>query len=195
MFAGPHDGALEGAASCEPFGHDLDRIGELSWLNHGYYEGVEEPVEVCEVAEVGSAALLAPGDSEKAHRFYSPDAEPVLGWRPSAGQRVPNTQWTLERALGEGGFGEVRLGRHETLKQQRVIKFCFRVDRVRSLKREVTLFRILRERVGEQRGIVTVHDVFFDEPPFYIVMDDVDGPNSPNGPARISRSQRTRGPA
>lgn len=160
-------------------GHDLDGIGDLSWLNHGYYEmkGVEEPVEVCEVGEVGAAALLAPGDSEKAHRFHSPDAEPVLGWRPSAGQRVPNTQWTLVRALGEGGFGEVWLARHETLKQQRVIKFCFRADRARSLKREVTLFRILRERVGEQRGIVTVHDVFFDEPPFYIVMDYVDGSN------------------
>ena len=160
-------------------GHDLDGVGELSWLNHGYYEmkGVEEPVEVCEVGEVGAGALLAPGDSEKAHRFHSPDAEPVLGWRPSAGQRVPNTQWTLERALGEGGFGEVWLAHHETLKQRRVIKFCFRADRVRSLKREVTIFRILRERVGEQRGIVTVHDVFFDEPPFYIVMDYVDGPN------------------
>ena len=160
-------------------GHDLDGVGELSWLNHGYYEmkGVEEPVEVCEVGEIGAGALLAPGDSEKAHRFHSPDAEPVLGWRPSAGQRVPNTQWTLERALGEGGFGEVWLAHHETLKQRRVIKFCFRADRVRSLKREVTLFRILRERVGEQRGIVTVHDVFFDEPPFYIVMDYVDGPN------------------
>ena len=160
-------------------GHDLDGVGELLWLNHGYYEmkGVEEPVEVCEVGEVGSAALLAPGDSDKAHRFHSPDAEPVLGWRPSAGQRVPNTPWTLERALGEGGFGEVWLAHHETLKQRRVIKFCFRADRVRSLKREVTLFRILRERVGEQRGIVKVHDVFFDEPPYYIVMDYVDGPN------------------
>ena len=160
-------------------GHDLDGVGELSWLNHGYYEmkGVEEPVEVCEVGEVGAGALLALGDSEKAHRFHSPDAEPVLGWRPSAGQRVPNTQWTLERALGEGGFGEVWLAHHETLKQRRVIKFCFRADRVRSLKREVTLFRILRERVGQQRGIVTVHDVFFDEPPYYIVMDYVDGPN------------------
>jgi serine/threonine protein kinase/class 3 adenylate cyclase len=160
-------------------GFEIPGIGELSWLNHGYYElkGVEDPLEVCEVGEVGAASLAAPGESKKAHRFRSPDAEPVLGWRPSAGQLVPNTQWTLERSLGEGGFGEVWLARHATLKQQRVIKFCFRADRVRSLKREVTLFRVLRERVGDQPGIVTVHDVFFDEPPFYIVMDFVDGPN------------------
>jgi len=53
---------------------------------------------------------------------------------------VPGTSWILVRQLGEGGFGEVWLGRHRTLGEQRVFKFCFRADRVRSLKREVTLF-------------------------------------------------------
>jgi hypothetical protein len=124
-------------------------VGALSWLNHGPYlmKGVEEPMEICEVGEVGQASVLArPPDSEKARRHISPESEPVLGWRPAVGQVVPNTGWVLERELGAGGFGEVWLGRHEKLKERRVFKFCFHADRVRSLKREVTLFRLLKER-------------------------------------------------
>ena len=98
----------------------------------------------------------------------------MLGWRPALDQVVPNTQWTLQKKLGEGGFGEVWLGRHETLKEQRVFKFCFRLDRVRSLKREVTLFRLLKERAGHHPNIVGIQ-VFFDTAPFYIVMDYAEG--------------------
>jgi serine/threonine protein kinase len=86
-------------------------------------------------------------------------------------QKVPGTEWVLEKKLGEGDFGEVWLGRHEKLKDRRVFKFCFRADRVRSLKREVTLFRVLKDRVGHHPNIVGIQEVFFDEPPFYIVMD------------------------
>ncbi len=158
-------------------GQDLHNMGPLSWLNHGLYrlKGVEEPLEICEVGEIGKAALAQPGDSEKARRHVSPEQEPVLGWRPALGQVVPGTKWTLEAKLGEGGFGEVWTARHENLKERRVYKFCFRADRVRSLKREVTLFRLLKERVGEHPNIVSVQDVFFDTPPFYIVMDFVEG--------------------
>jgi class 3 adenylate cyclase/tRNA A-37 threonylcarbamoyl transferase component Bud32 len=160
-------------------GFALPELGELAWLNHGYYEmkGVEEPVEVCEVGEKGLAALTPPGDSEKARRFHPADAEPVLGWRPSAGQVVPGTRWKLERLLGQGGFGEVWLAEHENLKQRRVLKFCFKAERARALKREATLFRVLRERFGEHPNIVAIHDVFFAEPPYYLVMDYVDGPS------------------
>ncbi|MEA3209718.1 MAG: hypothetical protein QOE70_2775 [Chthoniobacter sp.] len=160
-------------------GLEFPGLGELSWLNHGYYEikGVEEPLEVCEVGEAGLAALTPPGDSEIAHRFHAADAEPVLGWRPAAGQLVPQTRWKLERPLGQGGFGEVWLAQHETLKQRRVLKFCFKAERARALKREATLFRVLRERFGEHPNIVAIHDVFFNAPPFYLVMDFVDGPS------------------
>lgn len=58
--------------------------------------------------------------------------------RPAAGQLLTNTKWVLEQKLVEGGFGEVWLGRHQTMKERRGFKFCFRADRVRSLEREMT---------------------------------------------------------
>ncbi|MEA3208186.1 MAG: serine/threonine protein kinase, bacterial [Chthoniobacter sp.] len=160
-------------------GDDLGNLAPLSWLNHGPYliKGVEEPLEVCEVGETGKSALTRPADTDKARRFLSPDSEPVLGWRPAVDQRVPGTSWVLEKKLGEGGFGEVWLGRDKVFKTQHVFKFCFRADRVRSLKREATLFRLLKERIGAHPNIVAVEKVYFDEPPFYIVMDYVEGEN------------------
>ena len=158
-------------------GEELKDIGALSWLNHGPYvlKGVEEPLEICEVGQLGRAKLIQPVNTEKAYRFISPDSEPVLGWRPAVEQPVPGTGWVLEKKLGEGGFGEVWLGRDKRLKTQHVFKFCFRADRVRSLKREVTLFRLLKERIGEHPNIVGIEHVYFDEAPFYIVMQHVEG--------------------
>ena len=158
-------------------GRDRAGLEALAWLNHGPYllKGVEEPLEICEVGETGLSPLSAPANSEKAQRHVSAGQEPVLGWRPAVGQPVPGTRWVLEEKLGEGGFGEVWLGMHEQLKEKRVFKFCFRADRVRSLRREVTLFRVLKERVGEHPNIAAVREVFFDEPPYYIELEYVAG--------------------
>jgi len=81
----------------------------------------------------------------------------------------------LEEKLGEGGFGEVWKARHEKLEESHVFKFCFRADRVRSLKREVTLFRVLKERIGDHPNIVRLHDLYFDQPPFYLEEEYVAG--------------------
>lgn len=171
-----------------------DGLGELSWLNHGFYlmKGVEEPIEVCEVGEIGRAVLRPPPDSAKAHRFHGEEEEPVLGWRPAGGLTVPNTRWTLDRMLGRGAFGEVWLARHGELKEQRVFKFCFNAELARSLRREVTLFRVLRERVGSHPNIVGIHDVFFEQPPYYIVMDYVEGSSLSEWPGIVEAPLATR---
>jgi len=158
-------------------GSELPGLEPLSWLNHGPYEvkGVEDSIELCEVGEIGKARLRRPRDGEKGRSVASPETVLVLGWRPAIASMVPDTAWMLERKLGEGGFGEVWVARHVTLKDRRVFKFCFQAARVRSLKREVTLFRLLRERFGNHPNIVGIQDVFFDEPPFYIIMDYADG--------------------
>ncbi len=158
-------------------GEDLEGVGSLSWLNHGRFElkGVEEPVEICEVRGGAAEGLGPPTTSEKARRVEAAEGEAVLGWRPAVGQIVPKTRWVLEEKLGEGGFGEVWKARHDMLKETRVFKFCFRADRVRTLKREVTLVRLLKERVGEHPNIVKLHDIYFDEPPYYLEEEYVAG--------------------
>ena len=158
-------------------GEDIEGVGPLTWASHGRYllKGVDEPVEICEVGETGQSPLRPPDTTEKARRHTLPDEEPVLGWRPAVGQPVGRTDWVLEEKLGEGGFGEVWLGRHRRLKEQRVFKFCFRAERIRSLKRELTLFRLLKERIGEHPNIVRLHEVYFDEPPYFLEEDYVAG--------------------
>ncbi|MFO1501293.1 MAG: protein kinase [Verrucomicrobiota bacterium] len=163
-------------------GEDIEGLASLEWLNHGPYlvKGVEEPIEICEVREIGREAPSPPTSSDKASRQVRAGEEQVLGWRPAVGQLVPKSQWVLEEKLGEGGFGEVWLGRHQTMKERRVFKFCFRADRVRSLKRELTLFRVLKERVGDHPHIVRLLGVSFEEPPFYVEMDYVHGQDLKN---------------
>lgn len=158
-------------------GENLEGIGELAWVSHGLYElkGLDEPIEICEVAEATRPPAAPPTATDKGRRLFDAQGAPVPGWRPALGQMVPNTQWVLERQLGTGGFGEVWLGRHRTLKELRVFKFCFQTDRARALKRELTLIRLLRERIGEHPHIVSLRDVFFDEPPYYLEMEYVEG--------------------
>jgi class 3 adenylate cyclase/WD40 repeat protein/tetratricopeptide (TPR) repeat protein len=156
---------------------EVTGLGQLAWLNHGPYQfkGVDEPVEVCEVGEKEIVKAARPASTEKGKRLTDDKEEVVLGWRPSLDTVIPGTEWQLEEKLGEGGFGEVWLGRHQRLKEQHVFKFCFRADRVRSLKREMTLLRLLREKVAGHRGLVRLLDVYLEQPPYYLEFDYVAG--------------------
>jgi serine/threonine protein kinase/class 3 adenylate cyclase/cephalosporin-C deacetylase-like acetyl esterase len=158
-------------------GDAIEGVGQLEWLNHGPYllKGLEEPIEICEVREAGQPAFSPPTSSEKAQRRVAAGDEQVLGWRPAVGQLIPNTKWLLQEKLGEGGFGEVWLGLHQTMKERRVFKFCFQAERIRFLKRELTLFRLLKDRMGDHPNVVRLHEVFLDSPPCYVEMDYVDG--------------------
>jgi serine/threonine-protein kinase len=160
-------------------GEALERLGTLLWLNHGFYaaKGLIEPVEVCEVGEEGKAPLRAPAETATAQRRFAPDSEPVLGWRPALDQVVPGTEWALEKNLGEGAFGEVWLARHRRTREARVFKFCLRADRLRSLKREMTLFRVLKEVLGERPDIARLYDIQFETAPYYLVLEYASGGN------------------
>ncbi len=158
--------------------HPLAEEGEaehkelaLKWMAHGSYifQGSDEPMEVFEVGPEGIAPLLAPPDSEKARRSVAAEDEETLGWRPAAGLPIPmRAHWSLESKLGEGGFGEVWLGVHDRTGERRVFKFCFDAEKLRSLKRELVLFRLLRQVLGDRQDIAKLYEVQLDEPPFFL---------------------------
>ncbi len=146
----------------------------LRWLAHGPYrmKGHGEPLDIFEVGAEGLAPLAAPADTEKAKRTIRPGEEETLGWRPAIGLEIPGrTGWFLTGKLGAGGFGEVWTGEHAKLHQRRAFKFCFDDERLRALKREVTLVRLLRTALGERDDIVHIHELKLDAPPFYLESD------------------------
>lgn len=95
-------------------------------------------------------------------------------WSPAGGAIVPGTSWRLVEKIGEGGTGEVWTGIHAELGERRVFKFCDTEDKARTLKRELTLFRLLKERIGRNPHFIQLHEVSLDEPPWYLMMDPTD---------------------
>lgn len=147
-----------------------DEYGPLSWSNHGAYilRDIEDPIDVCEVAR-GEQTLRPPADSSIAQRRVTSDDESTLGWRPAVGVAIPGRpNWKLEKRLGEGGFGEVWLAAHKKTRNKRVIKFCFEADRVRGLRREVILLRLLKDTLGAREDIAQILDWEFDRSPYYL---------------------------
>ena len=143
--------------------------GKLQWLAHGSYElaGMAEPVEVCEVGIEGVAPLAPPRGSDLARR--RPVQDVVTGWRPAPGMELPRRpHWIMEKKLGEGGFGEVWLATHATTHEPRVLKFCYDAGKLRALQREITLFRLLKETLGERDDIVRILEWNFEEAPYFI---------------------------
>ena len=154
----------------------------IRWVAHGRYvfKGMaeDESLEVCEVGAEGVAPLVTPPDGEKAKRAVAADEEETLGWRPAVGLEVPGRAgWVVERKLGDGGFGEVWLASHNRLRERHVFKFCFDVQRLRSFKREVTLFRLLRQTLGTGKEFVPIFGVELETSPYYIESEFVESGN------------------
>ncbi|MEM7051428.1 MAG: winged helix-turn-helix domain-containing protein [Acidobacteriota bacterium] len=154
-----------------------DEGATLRWLAHGDYalEGATESIEVFEVGVEGFAPLSPPAGGTGLLRPTGVERT-VLGWRPASALVVPQRpHWQLVRKLGEGGFGEVWLTRHAKTGDFRVFKFCTEVERLRALQREVTLFRLLKEGLGDRRDIARILDWNFDEAPYFLELEYVEG--------------------
>lgn len=142
----------------------------VRWLAHGSYalREVEQPVELFEVGVDGFAPLLQPPNGEPGRRLVAPGDELTLGWRPAVGLLVPQRpNWVLRELLGKGSSGEVWLAGHRA-GETRVFKFCFEPNRLRALKREITLFRLLSGALGHRHDIARMLDWNFASAPYFI---------------------------
>jgi WD40 repeat protein/serine/threonine protein kinase/class 3 adenylate cyclase len=147
----------------------------VEWRAHGRYifQGTEMAFEVFEVGLKGIGPFTPPTGGSKAHRdVQDPEEEATLGWRPAQGLPLPGRpNWMLGQKLGEGGFGDVWLVEHRKTHERHVVKFCYSADRLRALKREVTLFRLLKESLGNREDIARVLDFQFETTPYFLEME------------------------
>ena len=157
-------------------GRAVEGGDKLTWLSHGRYHLLDrdEPMEVFEVGTEGQAPLQAPVDPSTVLPAASDGTVP--GWRPAPAVDIPpRPNFQIERRLGGGGFGEAWLARHRKTGERRVFKFCFETSRLRGLRREITLFRLLKEELGDRDDIARVLDWNLDHPPYFIESEYTEG--------------------
>jgi DNA-binding winged helix-turn-helix (wHTH) protein/tetratricopeptide (TPR) repeat protein len=83
--------------------------------------------------------------------------------------------WSLVERLGGGGSGELWLARHDKTGDERVYKFAVDANALKAIKREITLYRLLRESVGERADLVRIFDWNLEHSPFFVEFEYVPG--------------------
>ena len=87
----------------------------------------------------------------------------------NAGDHPPlRPTWSLVERLGGGGSGEIWRAHHDKTGDQRVYKFAVDADALKAIKREITLYRLLRETVGERADLVRIFDWNLEQAPFFL---------------------------
>jgi DNA-binding winged helix-turn-helix (wHTH) protein/serine/threonine protein kinase/tetratricopeptide (TPR) repeat protein len=86
-----------------------------------------------------------------------------------AGAPVPGrVPWRLVRSLGGSRHRAAWLGEHPHTHERRVFKFVTDASQLRTLRREVTVFRFLRESLGDRDEFVRVLEWNFQKAPYFI---------------------------
>ena len=107
--------------------------------------------------------LIAPVSIEAA----ATRAPAVLGLK--AGDSPPlRAQWKLIEHLSSGGSGEVWKVAHAKTGDVRVYKFAVSPEALNTLKREITLFRLLRQQLGAEAPVAEMLDWNLEEAPYFI---------------------------
>ncbi len=159
----------------------VNRRVPISWVAHGRYRlkgNDDDPLEIFGVAPQGSSTLVAPSDTEKTRRVKDDELDEAGRWRPGVGLAVPNREnWIIQEQLGEGGFGEVWLGENKITQEKHVFKFCFDIERLRSFRREQTLFRLLKTEFDKQEDFVQLFDAHIESHPYFLESEFIPGGN------------------
>lgn len=109
------------------------------------------------------------------YRLDGPVSRMAVGRPPAAalelgaGQPVPGRpNFVLRRALGAHRGSEVWLAEHAKTREARVYKFALDGERLRSLKREATLLRVLQDSEVDPAHFAALIDWNFAEAPFFL---------------------------
>ena len=111
---------------------------------------------------------------------------------------VPGREhWWLARPLGRCGQGEVWLAGHRKTGEQRVFKFAIDSARLSSLKREATLYRLLKQVLGERSDFARVLEWNFEQSPFFLECEFggeslLDWASKPGGLNTVPLAERLR---
>lgn len=93
------------------------------------------------------------------------------------GQAPPlRPHWRLRERLG-GGIADVWLVEHAKTGDRRIYKFGQDALALTALKREITLYRVLRETLGERDDFVSLLDWNFEEVPYFLETEYAAGGN------------------
>lgn len=87
----------------------------------------------------------------------------------ATGDSVPGRKaWQLDRPLGDTGAEDVWLARQAKTGEHRVFKFADAPDRLRALKREAALSRLVSAGLGKASPLPALHEWNFDAAPFFL---------------------------
>ena len=104
-----------------------------------------------------------------AHAEASRPSPSPLKAKLAAGSPVPGReQWLLLRPLDTSSGSQVWLAEHPKTHELRVFKFVSTLPRLRTLKREVTVFRFLRESLEDRRHLVEILEWNFETEPYFL---------------------------
>jgi DNA-binding winged helix-turn-helix (wHTH) protein/serine/threonine protein kinase len=118
---------------------------------------------VITVSRVGYR-LGVPVQSRPIEPLSSPDRENL-----GSGDAVPGReQWRLTTSLGPSAKHDVWLAEHPKTHELRVFKFAWDRSRLRSLQREVTVARFLKESLGERSDFVRLLEWNFESAPYFL---------------------------
>lgn len=116
------------------------------------------------------------------YRFVAPvRIELISGPEPVRFNLVPGLHpperplWSLVERIGTGGHGEAWRARHDKTGEIRVFKFALEETALIALKREITLFRVINETLGDTAKVVRLLDWNLEHVPYFVEAEFVSG--------------------